>query len=50
MIRETYDQVMDGMAALKNALAGTQEASYAKLTYEEAIMYTSASLEISVMA
>jgi len=49
-IRETYDQVMDGMVALKNALVGTQEASYAKLTYEEEITYTSASLEISAVA
>ena len=50
MVRETYDKVMDGMVALKNALVGAQEASVTKLTYEEEITYSSASLEISVVA
>ena len=50
MIRETYDLVMKGMALLKGELTGDQDTFQSKLVYEEEISYTSASLEISVMA
>ena len=50
MVRETYDHVMNGMDTLQNALLGTKEAGVTKLTYEENITYTSASIAISVVA
>lgn len=50
MIRETYDLVMKGMALLKGELTGDQDTFQSRLVYEEEISYTSAFLEISVMA
>jgi hypothetical protein len=50
MVRETYDKVMNGMATLQNALMGEKEAGASILTYEEEVTYTSASIEISVLA
>jgi hypothetical protein len=50
MVRETYDRVMDGMGALQNALMGGKESGAVTLTYEEEVTYTSASMEISVLA
>jgi S1-C subfamily serine protease len=50
MVRETYDRVMDGMGVLQNALMGGKESGAVTLTYEEEVTYTSASMEISVLA
>lgn len=50
MIHETYERVMKGMALQEGELSGSQVASQTTLTYEEEISYTSASLQISVMA
>lgn len=49
MIHETYDLVMKGMALLNVEPSGAKVASQIKLTYEEEISYTSASMEISIM-
>jgi hypothetical protein len=49
MIHETYDLVMKGMALLNVEPSGAKVASQTRLTYEEEISYTSASMEISIM-
>lgn len=49
-INETYDRVMKGMDRLGKSVSSLQQAPQAKLSYDEQIMYTSASIEISIMA
>jgi hypothetical protein len=50
MIHETHDLVLQGMTSLRGELLNAQGEIQTKLTYDEEIAYTSASLEISVMA
>ena len=50
MINKTYDRVMKGMDRLGKEASGLQETPQAILSYDGQIMYTSSSIEISVMA
>ncbi len=50
MVHETYDRVMKGMALMNAELSDQQKPSHTRLTYEEEVSYTTASLELSIMA